>query len=44
MQTSIIRGNYFTEDNVLNADSVCVIDKASALYLFGTPDVIGMEL
>ena len=44
LQTSIIRGNYFTEDNVLNADSVCVIDKASALYLFGTPDVIGMEL
>ena len=44
MQTSIIRGNYFTEDNVLNADSVCIIDKASALYLFGTPDVIGMEL
>lgn len=43
-QLKVVEGNYFTDDNVDNADMVCVIDKASALQLFGTTDVIGMDL
>lgn len=43
-QEKIIRGRYFTEDNILNSDLVCVVDRASALYMFGTDDVVGMEV
>ncbi|MGL6200975.1 MAG: ABC transporter permease [Lachnospiraceae bacterium] len=39
----VIRGAYFSEDDVLNAQLVCVLDKGSALYLFGTTDVIGLD-
>jgi len=39
----VIRGTYFSEDDVLNAQMVCVLDKGSALYLFGTTDVIGLD-
>lgn len=39
----LIRGTYFSEDDVLNAQMVCVLDKGSALYLFGTTDVIGLD-
>lgn len=43
-QMKLIAGEYFTEDNVSNADLVCVIDKGSALRLFGTMDVVGMDM
>jgi len=42
-QEKMVRGTYFTEDDVLNAQPVCVLDKASALYLFGTTDVVGLD-
>lgn len=40
----IIRGEYFKDEDVLNAELTCVLDKASALYLFGNIDVVGMDL
>lgn len=43
-QKKLIQGNYFSEDDVLNAKPACVLDKASAKYLFGTTDVVGMDL
>jgi len=39
----IIRGAYFNDDDVLNAELVCVLDKASALYMFGTTDAVGVD-
>ena len=42
-QMPMLYGTYFTDDDVLNAAAVCVLDKASALYLFGTADVAGMD-
>lgn len=44
VQMPVIRGEYFSEDDVENGEMNCVIDKASALYLFGTIDVIGMNM
>lgn len=44
VQEPMTRGEYFSDDDVLNVEPSCVIDKASALYLFGTPDVVGMDL
>lgn len=44
LQKPVIRGTYFTEDDVQNGVPDCVLDKASALYLFGTTDIIGMDL
>lgn len=43
-QLKVVSGRYFTEDDVANANMVCVIDKASAAYMFGTSDVVGMDL
>lgn len=43
-QMKIVSGRYFTEDDVANANPVCVIDKASAVNLFGTSDVVGMDM
>lgn len=40
----VIRGEYFKDEDVLNAELTCVLDKASALYLFGNIDVVGMDL
>lgn len=40
----IIKGNYFTENDVTNASAVCVIDELTAMYLFGNTNVIGMNL
>lgn len=40
----VVKGSYWNEDNLQNADSVCVLDRASALYLFGTDDIIGMDM
>lgn len=42
-QMEMLYGSYFSEDDVMNGETACVIDKASALYLFGTADVVGMD-
>lgn len=43
-QTSpIVKGSYFTENDVENANSVCVIDELTAMYLFGNTNVVGMS-
>lgn len=44
LQMPVIQGTYFTEDDTENGELNCVLDKASALYLFGTTDVIGMDI
>ncbi|MFI3173001.1 MAG: ABC transporter permease [Eubacteriales bacterium] len=36
-------GAYFTEQNESNGDYVCVIDKISAIKMFGTQDVLGLD-
>ena len=43
-ELGLLYGSYFSEDDVVNAAAVCVLDKASALYLFGTADVVGMDV
>ncbi|MDD2980059.1 MAG: ABC transporter permease [Hespellia sp.] len=40
----IIRGEYFTDDDVDNERLTAVIDKAGAIYMFGNTDVIGMSV
>ena len=40
----LIKGKYFTPNDVSNANPVCVIDEIAALYLFGNTNVIGMSL
>lgn len=37
-------GRYFTQSDVASANNVCVIDENSAVTLFGTSDVVGMEV
>lgn len=37
-------GRYFTQNEVASANNVCVIDESSAVTLFGTSDVVGMEV
>lgn len=37
-------GRYFTQNEVASASNVCVIDENSAVTLFGTSDVVGMNL
>lgn len=44
VQMPMMKGEYFTDDDVINAEPVCVLDKASALYLFGNTDVTGMDM
>lgn len=39
----VVKGSYFTETNLDSADSVCVIDELTALYLFGNTNVTGMS-
>ena len=39
----MVKGNYFTDNDVANANPVCVISELTALYLFGNTDVIGMS-
>lgn len=41
---TMIRGKYYTKSDVESAQKVGVINKTDALRLFGTVDVIGMEL
>lgn len=43
-QKKVIRGDYWDEEDMVNSERVCVLDRASALYLFGTDDIVGMEL
>ncbi len=40
----ICKGRYFTEDEYLSAARVCIMTEKSARALFGTTDVIGMNL
>ncbi|SHK14385.1 ABC transporter permease [Hespellia stercorisuis] len=40
----VFRGAYFTEEQLKNANPVAVIDKAGAQALFGTTDVVGMNI
>lgn len=40
----IIKGKYFSEGDYYAANKVCVITEASAIKMFGTTDVIGMEI
>ena len=40
----LVKGKYFTDNDVANANMVCVIDELTALYLFGNTDVIGMSV
>ncbi|MEG2783539.1 MAG: ABC transporter permease [Lachnospiraceae bacterium] len=44
LQKSLILGEYFDENDIRAAEQVAVINKESALYLFGTCDVIGMDI
>lgn len=37
-------GRYFSQSDVASANNVCVIDETSAVTLFGTSDVVGMEV
>ena len=37
-------GSYFTNNDVASANNVCVIDETSAVTLFGTSDVVGMDV
>lgn len=39
----LIKGTYFTEEDINNESMVCVMDKMSAVKMFGTTDVIGMD-
>ena len=42
-QLPILYGSFFSGDDVANGAAVCVLDKASVLYLFGTAEVVGMD-
>jgi len=44
MNFDIKRGNYFTEADVENANQVCVVSDKDAKRLFGSDDVIGMDI
>ena len=43
-QNPLVKGSYFTDNDVANANKVCVIDELTAIYLFGNTDVIGMTV
>lgn len=40
----LIKGEYFSDDDVANENPVCIMDRYGALYLFGTTDVVGMDI
>lgn len=44
MNSELKYGRYFTQSDVASANNVCVIDENSAVTLFGTSDVVGMEV
>ena len=39
----VIKGKYFTKEDVESGNRVCVISESSAINMFGTTDVIGMS-
>lgn len=39
----MVKGKYFTEEDVESAAHVCVLNESSAIALFGTTDVVGMS-
>lgn len=41
---ALVKGNYFTDNDVANANMVCVVDELTALYLFGNTDIVGMSI
>ncbi len=43
-QKDMYAGRYFVENEVARGEHVCVIDKYSAINMFGTQDVIDVEL
>ena len=43
-QEQVVSGQYFDEDDMQNANPVFIIDKGSAISLFGNMDVVGMEM
>lgn len=40
----LVKGKYFTDNDVANGSMVCVINELTALYLFGNTDVVGMSI
>ncbi|MBQ4530932.1 MAG: ABC transporter permease [Lachnospiraceae bacterium] len=44
MNSELKYGSYFTNSDVVSANNVCVIDETSAVTLFGTSDVVGMDI
>lgn len=40
--SKVVAGSFFTQNDVDNANLVCVIPELTALYFFGNTDVIGM--
>ncbi len=40
----LVKGSYFTDNDVSNENPVCVIDELTAMYLFGNTNVIGMNV
>ncbi|MCP1102453.1 putative ABC transport system permease protein [Aequitasia blattaphilus] len=43
-EKELLRGAYFTEEDLNNVEPKCIIDRASALSLFGDLDVVGMNV
>lgn len=41
--SSLVKGNYFTENDMDSGRPVCVIDELTARYLFGNTNVVGMS-
>ncbi len=39
----LVKGSYFTENDLANSNPVCVIDELTAMYLFGNTNVVGMS-
>lgn len=44
LNTKIVDGAYFTENDVVSVKNVCIIDENSAMMLFGSTDVVGMDI
>lgn len=43
-EQNMVRGKYFTEEDFLSANKVCVISQTDAVRMFGTDDVLGMTV
>lgn len=40
----VIRGRYFNQSDIDTANRVCVVNKKDAISMFGTDDVVGMDI